>query len=146
MKIIVLTGTQNVGKSLAVRKVYSGLLDSYFYRQRVDIGVEARIGPKETNAVVTIDGTKIGIESFGDYPKKLRESLRRFRELECEIIICAAHPTFAYDVVSEVPNHDPEWIEKPGVSRRDLHDQDNDTAAQNILSRIVRFLRNQNRS
>jgi hypothetical protein len=62
--IIVLEGDQKRGKSTTIRKVYRLLLDGSLYRQRVSVSVLGKLGPKETSAIITVDGVKIGIESF----------------------------------------------------------------------------------
>ena len=140
--IIVLKGDQKTGKSTTIRNVYRLLLDGSLFRQRVNVKVEGKLGSKATNAVVTINGVKIGIESFGDYPKRLRDILRRFKDAGCYVIICAARPSFADDIVNEVPNHDPEWINKRGAgSSPHAQERANEKTAKQIVARIRKLLR-----
>jgi hypothetical protein len=144
--IILLTGGRNAGKSLTIRKVYQQLLGIYLHAQRVNVNVQGRIGPKETYAIVTIDVIKIGIESFGDYPKRLRESLRKFRDVGCDLIICAAHPEFAHDVVDEVPDYVPAWIDKLSAGSVPAdREKANEKTAKRIVAKVVKLLRKKRR-
>lgn len=83
-KVIALYGVADVGKSTTIKLAYD-LLKAKYKMATVDelfVGADIKI-------VLTIDGTKIGIESQGDPSGRLKESLSLFVKMGCQVIICA---------------------------------------------------------
>lgn len=82
--IIVLRGVANQGKSTSIKMAYALLKNAYpnAHFQELHIGVDITV-------VITINGTKIGIESQGDPNSRLFASLDHFVSIGCKVIICA---------------------------------------------------------
>lgn len=136
--LIVLKGTERVGKSESIKMAYRLLLDRYCYARRVNVSVEASLGSKETNARITANGIKIGIESMGDRPGHLRKSLRKFKGDGCEVIICAARSSFVDKIVKEVPEYKVDIIEKNHAgSSTAAQSLANQKTAKQIVEKVV---------
>lgn len=83
-KVIAVWGAADVGKSATIKKTYD-LLKAKFKTATIDdifVGVDIKV-------VITINGTKIGIESQGDPGGRLERSLSSFVKIGCQVIICA---------------------------------------------------------
>lgn len=82
--VFVLKGRSNVGKSTVIKKVYELLIRKYkgSTEEYLDSGADIRV-------VLTINKTKVGIESQGDIGERLDKSLELFLKVRCKIIICA---------------------------------------------------------
>ena len=84
-KIIALRGVGNRGKSQTIKDACD-LLAKY---PGATIEHLAVTRGRDIKVLVTINGTKIGIESQGDPSNRLPASLKEFVGMGCEIIICA---------------------------------------------------------
>ncbi len=83
-KVIAIYGVADVGKSTSIKLAYD-LLKSKYKEATVD---ELFVGA-DIKVVLTVNGTKIGIESQGDPGGRLKDSLSLFVKMGCHIIICA---------------------------------------------------------
>lgn len=82
--VFVLKGRSNVGKSTVIKKVYELLIRKYkgSTEEYLDSGADIKV-------VLTINKTKVGIESQGDVGEILDKSLKLFLKERCKIVICA---------------------------------------------------------
>jgi Cdc6-like AAA superfamily ATPase len=138
-KVIVLKGIRNVGKSQTIKKVYKLLLKSYPSAkiQEKFIGVDIRV-------VLTINGTKIGIESQGDpgINGRLKKSLDYFVELNCQIIICATR-TYGQtvDAVNKLKDsYGITWIDQTVERRPFEQGNSNVLVAKNIVEEVEKAI------
>src|ERR1043165_9812521 len=88
-QVFVVTGATNRGKSDTVIMVRDLLIAKY-RNARMELLVKSR--GRDIKVLITINSTKIGIESQGDPVKtsRLRDSLIEFVNINCEIIVCAS--------------------------------------------------------
>jgi hypothetical protein len=85
--VIVLWGTENVGKSQTILKVYNELRKN----KRMTL-VNGRFNRNMTDVLAILcaeNKIKIGIMSSGDPKSKIKEDLGVLKNYKCEIIICA---------------------------------------------------------
>jgi hypothetical protein len=91
MKIYVLHGKKNCGKSSTIKEIYRILSIKYQncisfvkskpYEDDITIVIEIKI--KNKNFL-------IGIESYGDDQRRIKRSLNTFTKKKCDIVFCAA--------------------------------------------------------
>ena len=91
-KVIAIEGPADSGKSETIRKVYEELTTRLVRTRHIRFSVEANPKPKETAAILTVNGIKIGLVSEGDTPATLSKSLLSLELQGCTIIICSSRP------------------------------------------------------
>jgi hypothetical protein len=143
-KVIALSGPGESGKSDTIRKAYEQLLDQCLRSGRVNASVEANLKPKETAAVVTIDGVRIGFESMGDNTRRLAKSLQSLELRGCTIIICACRPARKFKAVVDAlkgSSYDVRWLpkDKEGDTKSE-QEAVNTGVAQGIVDMIEGWL------
>lgn len=111
-KIFALRGPRNLGKSQTIRTVVEMLTEKHpdaIFEHNHKTKVDVR-------AVLTINGSKIGIESQGDPNGRLiKESLDLFLKIGCDVIICATRTSGgtkdAVDAL-QLQGFDVNWLEQ----------------------------------
>lgn len=94
MKIIVIRGPKNCGKTTTINKVFD-----YFTKQSSEYRVvEERDyingDQKDFSAVISYNGRKIGFYSMGDYFRNVVEALKCYECKGCDILLCACNDRF----------------------------------------------------
>jgi hypothetical protein len=143
-KVIALEGPANSGKSETIRIVYEELTTRLVRtRRHIRFSVEANRKPKETAAVLTVNGIKIGLVSEGDTPETLSKSLLSLELQGCTIIVCASRPTAkcreAVDGLSR-SGYEIERIDKKQEPNESDRDSANRKVAQDVVSKITDLL------
>ena len=86
--IIAIKGKSKTGKSTTLKKVYKQLKAKYpsahITHEKITVGIT-----DDVRVIMEVNGQKIGIESLGDYPGDLNDSLDLFIREQCVIIVCA---------------------------------------------------------
>lgn len=134
-KVIALRGRAKVGKSQTIRKVYDLLLSDYPTAEssHLKIGVDVRV-------ILTIKGTRVGLESQGDPGGRLEKSLDLFVREGCRVIICS---TRTYGSTVEAvkrlqleEQYDLLWIDQAVVSNALEQQPKNLETASKILAEV----------
>jgi len=123
-------GIANRGKSASIKKAYQLLKDAHPTANvdEIFVGVDITI-------VITINGVKVGIESQGDPNSRLFNSLKRFVEVGCEVIVCATRTSgMTVQVVSDLSSqYQIKWFEKSNVRNAEGQEAANYAVAQDIF-------------
>lgn len=86
MKIIVLNGKANCGKTTVLKKLYVKLVANELFMQTYF--------KKETyfdlSAIFEINGKKIGLTTFGDGEVELKKAFDKFTKENCYLVVCAS--------------------------------------------------------
>ena len=117
--ILALRGAGNRGKSTTlclliglIRKSYPNAIFEET-RYKIDITI-----------VITIDKTRVGIETQGDPNSRLQVSLQRFIKVKCKVVICACRSSGrTVEIVREAANdgYQIKWFDKGQT--QDLNEQ-----------------------
>jgi hypothetical protein len=73
----------------------------------------------DVTIIITINGTKVGIETQGDPNSRLPKSLKEFIEVNCKVIVCAARTigqTVAVVNKAADSGYQIKWFDKARVS------------------------------
>lgn len=73
----------------------------------------------DVTIIITINGTKVGIETQGDPNSRLPKSLKTFIEVNCKVIVCAARTigqTVAVVNEAAESGYQVKWFDKTRVS------------------------------
>ena len=132
-EVVGLWGKGNVGKSQTIKKAYD-LLKS----RHKTVKEEYKILGADVRVVLTINGTKIGIESQGDPGSRLEESLLVFVKIKCTIIVCATRTRG--QTVKAVENLQPDyevlWLEQEVRSSVSEQVASNNAMARRIVEEV----------
>jgi adenylate kinase family enzyme len=100
IKLIVVLGCPNAGKTTTIGMVYRKLfefpqtkLDHIFKKKKVSeisLEYEKNGGVKDFNAIVTVNNVKVGIISYGDELSAVEEGFSYFFKEGVSVIVCAA--------------------------------------------------------
>ena len=86
MKIIVLYGKANCGKTSVLKKLYAKLVASSIFRQ---IYFQQE-GLYDLSAIFKCDVKKIGITTLGDGETELQNAFNLFIKENCDLVVCAS--------------------------------------------------------
>lgn len=86
MKIIVLNGKANCGKTSVLKKLYAKLVASSIFRQ-THFQQESLY---DLSAMFEYDGKKIGITTLGDGETELKNAFDIFIKEHCDLVVCAS--------------------------------------------------------
>jgi hypothetical protein len=86
--VIALQGASNRGKTESIRLAYERLLQQGAEVIRYPLRSRSR---DVRQAILGIDGVKVGFASSGDTVKRLEEDLPPLCAAECSVIVCATH-------------------------------------------------------
>ena len=92
--------------------------------------------------VITINGTKIGIESQGDPGGRLEESLSLFVKLGCQVIICATRTRgqTVKAVEKLEPKYEVLWLEQDRKSTESEQQASNLVMAKRIVKEVDKII------
>jgi hypothetical protein len=93
----------------------------------------------DVTIVVTIDGTKVGIETQGDPNSRLAKSLERFVQLNCKVIVCACRSygeTVNIVRAGEQSGYQIKWFEKAKIESAHQHADTNAAVARELLEAL----------
>lgn len=136
--VFALYGSANVGKSATIRKIFDLLTLAYpnapvqhLHNPGVDI-----------SAILEIKGVFIGIESQGDPGSRLAQSLEKFRNAKCRIIVCATRNWGGtVDAVKQLESeYSVVWHKKKAEPIVKLQDRRNKVAARIVFNQIKKLL------
>lgn len=85
--VIVNKGHGFVGKSSSIKMVYQKLKS--LYPSNIKVINEAKHKDDDITAIIDVCGVLVGIESQGDPNSRMFNTLPKFVEMGCEIIVCA---------------------------------------------------------
>ena len=143
MKIIVLYGKGNTGKSTAIRRFY----DNYVKDNSLFAVIKDNIGALDLRLRATYKGKTIGIFSHGDNEWVVKDGFDFVGE--CDVVICACRSKGAAMDFIKRKTKEIVWIEKSTIgaeigviSDADINwmrsEQANDTAARiNLLLQLL---------
>lgn len=130
-KVIAVRGPGKCGKTTTIRmahellcRLHPGALENSLI-----------IGANDLLVILTIDSTKVGIASKGDPNTLLATRLKRLRELDCSIIVCATRtsgPTVKAVEKTKEHGYDLVWL--PKVKRKP---PEWDLADREMVAKIV---------
>jgi len=83
--VIANSGGGGIGKSSAIKQVYEEVKRRYPHL----VELRATLDTGDINALISISGFVIGIESQGDPNSRMYASLKDFVAQNCDIIVCA---------------------------------------------------------
>lgn len=86
MKIIVLNGKANCGKTSALKKLYEKLVANKLFSQIYF----QREGLYDLSAIFEYDVKKIGITTLGDGETELKNAFDIFIKENCDLVVCAS--------------------------------------------------------
>ena len=86
MKIIVLNGKANCGKTSVLKKLYAKLVANSIFRQTYF----QQEGLYDLSAIFEYDVKKIGITTLGDGETELQKAFNLFIKENCDLVICAS--------------------------------------------------------
>jgi hypothetical protein len=93
MKIIVITGAPNKGKTSVLHLVYEKLI---LAGNGLGTKIE-RLGAdnqRDFFDIVVYKGKEIAIYTMGDYPKCVPEAIKKAKNAQCDMLICACNDAF----------------------------------------------------
>jgi len=91
MRIIILKGADNVGKSTVLNKVFNELISFYSVTHTPKRELGASIN-RDFESIVTLkDKRKVAFFTMGDLEKELEEGIERYKYLDCEVLIVAVN-------------------------------------------------------
>jgi hypothetical protein len=136
-------GHAKQGKSGTVKKIAQIILAKYpnaeTYPLIIDYSFDIKI-------VITIGDIKIGIESQGDPNSRLPASLKEFKSISCDIIICSTRTSgatvLAVEKLKEIPyNYDIIWFTNYRSSEKNS-DLINSKSAEDVFKLIQDVIEN----
>lgn len=86
MKIIVLNGKANCGKTSVLKKLYAKLVGNSIFRQTCF----QQEGLYDLSAMFECGGKKIGITTLGDGETELKKAFNIFAKESCDLVVCAS--------------------------------------------------------
>ena len=86
MKIIVLNGKSNCGKTSVLKKLYAKLVANSIFRQTYF----QQEGLYDLSAIFEYDVKKIGITTLGDGETELKNAFDIFIKEHCDLVVCAS--------------------------------------------------------
>lgn len=133
MKIIALQGRANSGKTGTIRYVFELL------KQHASSEPEVLKNGCDIAAVMTVNCTKIGVESQGDPEIRLKESLEYFVQAKCSIIVCSTRTSgMTVDWVKAVPGYSVEWGKQNYFDNQSAWNENNEAKAQEIVAKVLK--------
>ncbi len=93
----------------------------------------------DATLVITVGGTKIGIETQGDPNSRLERSLARFIEMKCKVIVCACRSYGAtVSIVSDAgaSGYQIKWFEKQKNENPREHAAANEAVALELFEAL----------
>lgn len=115
MRIISLWGKADIGKTTTLTLLYNTLLQDTTFLNII----KTPEGICDFYAIFIYKGKKLGLTTYGDNKKCLKNSFDAFIENKCDIVICASRRrrTKAGSVkFIEELSKDITWIEQPDIS------------------------------
>lgn len=133
---IALSGTANKGKSETINEICTLLDEQYKDNSSYKLRILEQL-EKDIVLIISIDSFKIGIISKGDIPEDISTWLLKFREDECDIIICATRTRrgTVEEVNALYPEYDIIWA-TPYFSNEKNHSELNALAAKHIVDMV----------
>jgi hypothetical protein len=90
MKIIVLTGQSNKGKTSALRLVYEKIISANGGKGK-DFKTEGNPIQGDFSDVQSYKGKKIAFFTMGDYDKHLVAAINKYTAQQCDLLVCACN-------------------------------------------------------
>jgi hypothetical protein len=140
--IIANWGLAQKGKSDTLKKVAQKILGN----NRNAIATPAIINfNHDITVIITVNNTKIGIESQGDPGSRLPNSLKYFASQKCDIIICSTRTSGStmhiVNKTAEAHAYDVIWVTNYRSENKN-HQELNDLSADHIIELIERLIQN----
>ena len=86
MKIIVLNGKANCGKTTVLKKLYAKLVANNLFRQTHF----QQEGLYDLSAIFEYDVKKVGVTTLGDGETELQNAFNLFIKENCDLVVCAS--------------------------------------------------------
>ena len=98
MKVIVLVGGTDAGKTTTLKKLTNDLVEQYgaTLEKPKSKSLSALISQKELSVIVKYRENRIGIATYGDMAKEVAQKIQSFFKQRCDWAVCAAHPSDKY--------------------------------------------------
>lgn len=133
--IIANIGSGNKGKTTSIKEVYNQLTSKWPH-----LSIEIINDDGDITAILSINGTLIGIESQGDPNSRMFKTLPLLVEKQCQIIVCACRSFGATkDHVIEVANqngYDLIWASNMRTEIESMYDMLNKAYSEMIVKLI----------
>jgi hypothetical protein len=125
MKVIMLIGEPNSGKTTTIHEVYKSLTGHYHKNWPPK---------KDFEDIVTHKGKKIGFRSDGDLACSAIEAMAKYGKKGCDILICACRIKFITTLGKAMRDFKKDFI--PVFKTMPLCDKSNNADKNTILSHI----------
>lgn len=142
MKVIVLKGKPDTGKSTVLRLVAKMIMDNHgkpvYCNSRFYSNINKNIG--DVQAVFKINGKVVAITSHGDYPKLLSNDLKALKNNsseEIDLFICAMHNTPMFRKFMEVISEN----DFEEISKNASENSEDSKCANKIFEKIQEFVK-----
>ena len=136
-RLIALCGPANTGKSSSIKLAYEKLQN---LPGAEVVRHEATPRCADMTAIITVNGAKVGLESRGEDPERLSNSLRCFEKYGCQLIVCATRTRGgSVDAVEKFCNDNEREYKLRWIRMGRESSPDKQEASENIL-RAVRDL------
>ncbi len=147
MKIIVLNGKANCGKTSALKKLYAKLVASSIFRQTFF----QQEGLYDLSAMFEYGDKKIGITTLGDGETELKRAFDIFIKESCDLVICASRSRdtkngavrYIKSLKTDLIWYKKAYIEQSGARYKGCEEIDkiNEIQAEMLLKEILEQLR-----
>ncbi len=157
MKLVQLCGSNNVGKTTAMKYFVAKILKeqpaTVLYRYK-DLTAEEILNSIDNKSkkgrircdftiVIEIEGMIIGITTFGDQTAILQEKFKVFVKYDCDICFCASHPyQKMQDYLTEFVRNEKDLItvDKKAVADLTLYEKENRVTAEVLYDRLQKLI------
>lgn len=120
MRIILLKGADNVGKSTVLNAVFNELTSftGVTHTPKRELGDPVN---KDFESIITLkDKRKVAFFTMGDLEKELEEGIERYKYLDCEILIIALNDQFTSLLKKIVISYPHNIIDKSEPFKKDI--------------------------
>jgi len=134
-RVIALFGTGESGKTTTLNLVFEKL-EEYISLENLEYHIDGY----DIRRIFTFNGKKVGFETQGDPNSRLGESLKLFKDLNCDIVVCATRTRGSTcDLVIDYfgSSHFLSWREQSRVWDENLRQPSNNATAKLIVDELM---------
>ncbi len=106
MKIIMLEGKKNSGKTTTFNNLYDELVNNKKGTTIIKAKQDPYGDPEDFECIIKYDDKKIALFTVGDYSKKITDAFKKYEKLKCDILICACNKNHKrpYQAIKKYPH------------------------------------------
>jgi hypothetical protein len=136
MRLIVLTGASNSGKTGTLNLVYDYLISKQGWKST---NKELLGGnPNDFSDIIVSGKRKIAFYTMGDYSRKVRDAISNYNTLDCDILICACNNRFTIPF-RHFERYDNLIVRKEKIADETLFDTEHKRIFDMIIDSIIKM-------